>query len=214
MQPTTHARLPLTMLEAVRDRDMPEDLEAELVPELRNKRFGLSDTVYTQIHRYKEAERRGQRVSHDEALGIARLLGRRQDAEAIFRAAGRRIAQQSYAETSEYKRNLARVFPNILGRPIALSLARKMAKRYFSGEVKRAGGGVVLYVSNSPTVDGALNSVGCTYYESALRELFDLLGVGGGSIEHVRCSQRSEGACEWRADWGAGKTPEPRSPNP
>ena len=35
--------------------------DAELVPELRNKRLGLSDTVYAQIQRYNEAARRHQR---------------------------------------------------------------------------------------------------------------------------------------------------------
>ena len=46
------ALLPLSLLEAVRDVDTPSDqLETEFVDELRNKRFGLSDTVYAQIKR-------------------------------------------------------------------------------------------------------------------------------------------------------------------
>ena len=62
MLATVDALLPLSLLEAVRDVDTPEGvLEAEFVDELRNKRFGLSDTVYTQIKRYTEAVRRNQR---------------------------------------------------------------------------------------------------------------------------------------------------------
>ena len=55
MSPTVDARLPLSFLEAVRDIDSPDgDAEAEFVQELRNKRLGLSETVYQQIRRYVE----------------------------------------------------------------------------------------------------------------------------------------------------------------
>jgi hypothetical protein len=45
------ARLPLALLEAVRAIDTPEtELDAELVHELRNKRFGLSDPALQRGH--------------------------------------------------------------------------------------------------------------------------------------------------------------------
>ena len=94
---TVDALLPLSFLEAVRSVDLPDDdLDAELVPELRNKRLGLSDTVYAQIRRYREAARRHQRAVQDEATGIAKLIGRRPDAEEVFRAAGSYLARQAY----------------------------------------------------------------------------------------------------------------------
>ena len=72
MLATVDALLPLSLLEAVRDVDTPEGvLEAEFVDELRNKRFGLSDTVYAQIKRYTEAVRRNQRTAQDEAVALA-----------------------------------------------------------------------------------------------------------------------------------------------
>src|SRR5688500_13543775 len=90
MSPTVDALLPLSFLEAVRHVDSTDvDVEAELVSDLRNKRFGLSDTVYNQIRRFTDAVKRRQRTSHDEAVGLATLIGRRPDAEAVFRAAGR-----------------------------------------------------------------------------------------------------------------------------
>src|SRR5688572_15249356 len=56
------ARLPLALLEAVKAIDTPDaELDAELVHELRNKRLGLSETVYQQIKRYSEAVKRQQR---------------------------------------------------------------------------------------------------------------------------------------------------------
>ena len=72
------ARLPLALLEAVKAIDTPEaELDAELVHELRNKRLGLSETVYHQIRRYNEAVRARQKVTFDEVLALARLIGRR-----------------------------------------------------------------------------------------------------------------------------------------
>ena len=73
MLATVDALLPLSLLEAVRDVDTPEEvLEAEFVDELRNKRLGLSDTVYTQIKRYTEAVRRNQRTAQEEAVALLR----------------------------------------------------------------------------------------------------------------------------------------------
>lgn len=197
--------LPLSLLEAVRTVDLPgEDLETEFVHELRNKRFGLSDTVFAQIKRYTEAVKRGQRPPFDEAAGIARLIGRRPDAEPVFREAGRRMAREAYRTLSPVVRRLTRILPALLARPLALSQMRRVAKRYCGGQVRRVGASVLLAVPESVTVDAAPKLGGCTYYEAMLRELVQLLVGGVGAVEHVRCASRSEGACEWRAEWGRG----------
>ena len=91
---TIHAQVPLSLLEAVRAVDRPDEgHETEYVPELRNKRLGLSDTVLAQIRRYADAVRRGHGIDRDEGAAIARLLSRRPDAEVVFRAAGRHVAR-------------------------------------------------------------------------------------------------------------------------
>src|ERR687890_2154765 len=97
MAANVDALLPPSFLEAVRTVDTPEgDFETEYVPELRNKRLGLSDTVYAQIRRYTDAVKRQQRTPLDEAVALARLIGRRPDAEAVFRSAGRYLAREAY----------------------------------------------------------------------------------------------------------------------
>jgi hypothetical protein len=112
MLATVDALLPLSLLEAVRDVDTPEGvLEAEFVDELRNKRLGLSDTVYTQIKRYTEAVRRNQRTAQEEAVALAKLIGRRPDAEAVLRAAGRFLAREAYMTVSPVTRGILRVAP-------------------------------------------------------------------------------------------------------
>src|SRR5947207_7016097 len=107
MSPTVDALLPLSLLEAVRDVDTPDgEFEAEFVPELRNKRLGLSETVYAQIRRYADSVRRSQRAAADEAVALAKLIGRRPDAEAVFRSAGRFLAGEAYRTISPVVRRL------------------------------------------------------------------------------------------------------------
>lgn len=201
MLATVDALLPLSLLEAVRDVDTPGDLDSEFVDELRNKRLGLSDTVYLQIKRYADAVRKKQRTAQDESAGLARLIGRRPDAEAVFRAAGRYLARASYLTINPVTRRLLRLLPSVIARPIALRRSRAIAARYANGAVRRVGGHVLLDVPRSVTLSTAPGSIGCSFYEAMLRELLRLLIGSVGSVDHVRCAGRGEGTCEWRADW-------------
>lgn len=202
MSATVDALLPLSFLEAVRHVDAPEeDVDAELVSDLRNKRLGLSDTVYMQIRRFTDAVKRRQRTSHDEAVGLARLIGRRPDAEAVFRAAGRYLAREAYQSISPFTRRLLLILPSLFTRPMTLRHARRLAARYFNGRVSRIGASIYLEVARSVTIDTAPRSVGCTYYEAGLKELLRLMVNSVGGVEHVRCGTRGEGTCTWRAEW-------------
>jgi predicted hydrocarbon binding protein len=208
MLATVDALLPLSLLEAVRDVDTPRDadvpeelLETEFVEELRNKRLGLSDTVYTQIKRYTEAVRRNQRTAQDEAIALARLIGRRPDAEAVLRAAGRFLAREAYMTVSPVTRGLLRFMPSLVSRPMALRKVRAMSRRYLNGNVRRVGTSVLLEIPRSITVGVAAGGAGCAFYEATLRELLRLLVGTTGAVEHTRCEGRGEGSCEWRADW-------------
>ncbi len=202
MSATVDALLPLSLLEAVRSVDAPaDDLDAEWVPELRNKRLGLSDTVYAQIRRYGDSVKRRQRTVHDEAVGLAKLIGRRPDAEAVFRAAGRYLARESYLTISAPTRKMIVLLPSLFARPIAFRQVRRIAERYLNGAVNRVGTSLLLAVENPVTLDSAPRGIGCAYYEAMLRELLRLVSMSGGAVEHVRCAGRDEGACEWRAEW-------------
>jgi bacteriochlorophyll 4-vinyl reductase len=206
MTATVDPLVPLSLLDAVRTVDLPdEELETEFVEELRTKRFGLSDTVFAQIRRYNEAIKRGQRPTAEEATAIARLIGRRPDAEAVFREAGRALAKQTYARIAAPTRRLLHLLPTLFARPLALRQIRRVADRYLSGAVKRVGGTIHLEVRDSVTRDTAPKLAGCTFYESVLRELMQQLVDGVGAVEHVRCASRGEGSCEWRAQWRAAR---------
>jgi len=202
MLATVDALLPLSLLEAVRNVDTPNDsLETEFVDELRNKRLGLSDTIYVQIKRHTEAVRKHQRIGQDEAVALARLIGRRPDAEEVFRAAGRYMAREAYRTISPLTRKLMRLLPGALARPLAFRHARKITARYLSGNVRRVGSFLLLDVPRSVTLGSGPGASGCAYYESSMREMLRLLVGSIGPVEHTRCNGRSEGTCEWRADW-------------
>lgn len=206
MSATVDPLVPLALLEAVRTVDLPEEeLETEFFEELRIKRFGLSDTVHAQIRRYQEAVKRGQRPSEEEAAGIARLIGRRPDAEAVFREAGRNLARRTYQRVPALTRRLTHLLPALFARPMALGQIRRIGERYLGGEVRRVGASVHFDVKASVTLDAAPRQAGCTFYEAALRELMQRLVDGVGTVEHVRCASRGEGTCEWRAQWGAAR---------
>src|SRR5438477_9222108 len=115
MSPTVDSLLPLSFLEAVRNVDTPDDdPDTELVAELRNKRLGLSDTVYAQIRRYHDALKRSQPIPAIEATALSRLIGRRTDAEAVFQNAGRIFAAKAYEKIPGVTRRLTHVLPAFL----------------------------------------------------------------------------------------------------
>lgn len=201
---TVHARVPMSLLAAIRDVDSPEsggELDTEYVQELRNKRLGLSDTVYAQIRRYSDAAQRSQAIAVHEAKGLSTLIARRPDAGAIFRSAGKSLAREIYKTISPTLRKTILILPGLFARPLALGQIRKIAKKYFDAEIQRTGAFLLLTISESVTAENAPKGVGCLYYESALRELLHLLIGGSGAVDHVRCVTRGDTECEWRADW-------------
>ena len=196
------ARLPLALLEAVKAIDTPEaDLDAELVHELRNKPLGLSDTVYHQIKRYSDAVKRQQRVPFGDVLALARLIGRRPDADLAFREAGRRWARSVHETFGVAARGAALSMPSLVGRPIALRLLRRMAKRFLDGQLIRQGSTLLLEIPQPVSADSAPRSAGCGLYEAAFREALQLLAGADGAVEHVMCRSRGDARCQWRTEW-------------
>ncbi len=196
------ARLPLALLEAVKAIDTPAaELDADFVHELRNKRLGLSETVLQQIRRYNDAVRAGQRVSFDDVLALARLIGRRPDADLAFREAGRRWARAFVDTVSGPRRGAARTLPALLARPIALGALRRLARRYMEGTLVRQGSTLLLEVGSPVSADAAPRGAGCGLYEAAFRESLLVLADADGAVDHVMCRARGDSRCQWRAEW-------------
>jgi len=211
MPPPVNARIPLSLLEAIRRIDTPEgEPDTEYVQELRNKRLGLSDTVCLQIRRYADAVKRGQKIPHAEVSGLGTLIGRRPDAGELFVSAGGILAQEVYKSISPTRRKIIGVIPGPAARILAVRQLKAIAGRFFGGTVKRTGSSLTLRIPDSVTVHSPAKSVGCVFYESALRELMRLLVNAAGLVEHPLCSARGDAICEWHAEW---RTPAP-TPTP
>ena len=167
MPGTVNAIVPLSLLEAVRSVDIPEggDEEVEYVQEHRNKRLGLSDTVIAQIRRYKDALKRNQQIPIHEASGIARLIGRRPDAEGIFTRAGTIVANRMYQMISSTTRQIIHLLPGFLARPLAFRQVKRAGEKYLGAKVRRVGASIVLGVTESVTYGTAPKAIGCLYYE-------------------------------------------------
>ena len=139
------------------------------------------------------------------AARIARLIGRRSDAEGIFTRAGTIFANRVYEMISGTTRQIIHLLPGFLARPLAFRQVKKAGEKYLGASVRRVGASIVLSVKESVTYETAPRGIGCLYYESALREMLKLLVNGGGMIDHVHCRERGEDTCEWRAEWRAVK---------
>jgi len=204
-------QVPLSLLEAVRTVDRPDEgHETEYVPELRNKRLGLSETVFAQIRRYSDAVKRSTRIDREEAAAIARLLARRPDAEVVFRTAGRHVARASFGTLSPVTRGVLVSFPALITRPIALRRLRHLGDRFLGASVKRVGGFVFLSVADAVVADNEDGDVGATFYEAALREYVALLLGGTGAVDLTRPGRSAEDY-EWRAEWRAAPPSERRA---
>lgn len=196
------ARLPLALLEAVKAIDTPAaELDADFVHELRNKRLGLSETVLLQIRRYGDAVRARQRVGFDEVLALARLIGRRPDADLAFREAGRRWARALVDGVNGARRGAARTLPSLVARPIALGILKRLARRHMDGTLSRQGSTLLLEIAAPVSADAGARGVGCGLYEAAFREALLLLANADGAVDHVMCRSRGDARCQWRTDW-------------
>lgn len=176
--PLVNPLAPLSLLESVRAADRPEGVEeAEYVPELLNKRLGTTDTIYAQIRRYSEAVRRSHPVSRDEVVALARLIGRRPDARAIFAAAGVTAARAAYERLSGTMRALVRILPRFAARPLARRQARKLLRRYFGVTTRRVGQTLEIDIPRAAPLASPGGDVGGAFYDAALHELLSLLGL-------------------------------------
>lgn len=175
--------------------------EAEYVGELRSKRLGLSETVNAQIRRYSDCVRQKQRLEIGDVSAIARLIGRRPDAEQVFRGGGEYLAKRIYDDIPAITRWVAGSLPATVSRPVALRAMQRLAVRYYNGSIERVGSFVTLAVPESATAGTATREVGCTFYEASFAAILQRLASDVGRIEHIHCVTRGDEVCQWRADW-------------
>jgi bacteriochlorophyll 4-vinyl reductase len=190
---------PLLLLETMRDMDRPEEyLEGEDVALSMPRRLGLSDVIYTQIHRFKEEMKRKRPQTPAVVMDLVRLVIRRPDADEIFDEAGRRVAKHFWLQRSGAFRRMVRFLPPGL----AQRSARKAADRLF----RQLAGDAVFSVTRKPIglrMTGTLTAradpggAACAFYNGALSELMTEYTGRRHSAKHSACEARGGAACEW-----------------
>lgn len=197
--PSITPLFPLLLLETMRDMDRPEEvLEGEDLAASMPRRLGLSDVVFTQIHRFREEVRRKRLQTPATVADLIRLVIRRPDADEIFLEAGRRLAERAWTERSAAVRRMTRLLPA----GVKLRTARRAAERLF----RQVAGAGSLRVDRRPlrvriegpiTVHADPGGAACAFYSGVLAETMSRYTGRRHAPEHARCMARGADACEW-----------------
>ena len=198
------ADLPLAILESVRTHDRPaEVLEDEDLTASLPRRLGLTGVVDNQIHRYRLARKRRERIGYAEVGDLLRLVLRRPDSEPILREAGHAIARH-HGRKPLYR--LAAV-----GRLLPGSVSLRIAKRILRRLLHRIGGGVPIRVIRTPfrvemndPVTARVDrwGVACILYSAAIEESVRETTGKKPSVEHTACQSRGDEQCVWEVQPG------------
>lgn len=190
--------LPLALLETVRSRDLPpEILEGEDLPASLPRRLGLSDVVARQIQRYRDAQRRGERIDAQEVADLMRLILRRPDSGELLRDTGRELARRQYGRLTLVTRAALRIMPRRLVHGALRRAARRLLRPLAGAlEVEDAGAPLLARI-RSPLTAMDESGTACELFSGALEELASLYLRTPVRVEHARCEVRGDATCEW-----------------
>jgi predicted hydrocarbon binding protein len=193
------ADLPLAILESVRHHDRPaEVLEDEDLSISLPRRLGLTGVVDSQIHRYRDAQRRRERVSAAQVADLLRLVLRRPDSEPILREAGYAIARDHIGKRISRLAAIGRFLPN--------GLRMRIARRSLRRLLRRIGGGVPVRITRSPfriEMDGPVTArvdrwaIACILYSAAIEHAVHHVTGKTWHVEHDSCEARGDSMCTW-----------------
>jgi hypothetical protein len=193
------ADLPLAVLESVRQHDRPtEILEDEDLAVSLPRRLGLTGVVDSQIHRYRVAQKRRERIPGDQVADLLRLVLRRPDSEAILREAGYELARRHNAKLI-YR-------PLAVGRFLPTAFKLRLAERSLRRLLRRLGGGATLRVSRAPfqvELNGATTArvdrwaVACVLYAAAIEQTVQHTTGTTPHVDHTECEARGNPRCLW-----------------
>ena len=193
------ADLPLAILESVRQHDRPtEVLEDEDLTASLPRRLGLTGVVESQIHRYRLARKRRERIPSADVTDLLRLVLRRPDSEAILREAGRDLARHQGRNLLYRVATAARLLPD--------SVSTRLAKRALQRVMRRIGGGAPIRVTRDPirveandlvTARADEYGVACVLYAAAIEEAVQHAMGRRPTVSHVTCEARGQDVCAW-----------------
>jgi predicted hydrocarbon binding protein len=192
---------PLILLETMRDMDRPEEyLEGEDVAISMPRRLGLSDVIYTQIHRFREEVKRRRPQSPEVVADLIRLVIRRPDADEIFEEAGRRVARHFWSERAGAYRTAVRWMPPFLSQRAARKASRRLFRQLAAdGRMSLTTRPPGVRIQHSLTSHADPGGAACAFYGGVLSELMGQYLGRKHASRHPVCEARGGDACEWQA---------------
>ncbi len=201
--PSVSPVFPLLLLRTMRDRDRPEEvLEDEDITLSLPRRFGLSEVVRVQIHRFEGEARHKRPQLPSQVEDLVKLVIKRPDAEEIFAEAGRRVARVFWEDRSTGARRMIHLMP----RALALFAAQRAGKRMFRELTGRARFKIgrrplTLRIEHPLTVRADPSGTACAFYSGAFGELIGLYTKRSYVVLHGDCQARtSDPTCIWLAE--------------
>lgn len=197
--PSVTPLFPLLLLETLRDMDRPDEvLEGEDLSISMPRRLGLSDVVFTQIHRFREEVRRKRLQSPATVADLIRLVIRRPDADEIFVEAGRRLAAHGWNARSATARRMTGWLPARLRQHAARQAAARLLRQAAGeGKVRVEKRPLSLCIDRPLTVQADPGGAACLFYAGVLAETLSRYTGRPHTPQHPHCVARGGGRCEW-----------------
>ncbi|MEE9206873.1 MAG: hypothetical protein V3U67_00665 [Gemmatimonadota bacterium] len=188
----------LAILESLRVTDTPsETIDDEEFTQSLPRRLGLSEVIDTQIRRYTSMRDSGYTLEVGELNDLLRLIGRRPDAEAVFAAAGTRLARQHFDDQFALTRVGRRLFPAQVRERFMLRSAGRIARAVSpSSAVSTSRSPPELAVEDCVLSEVA-NGLACSMLTAAMQECLERYEKDGGLVQHESCKGRGSEACTW-----------------
>lgn len=192
----------VVLLEALRSTDTPpETLEAEDFSQSLPRRLGLSGVIERQIEQYSRLQDEGDGLSPSAAEDLFRLISRREDAEAVFRRAGRDLAHRDLEDRGLGSKAIAWTGPAALTRWLALRSASQLARRVNpSASVRTERDPPSLIVEGSLPARACDGADGCEVLSQALETFLGAYAGSESPAVHPLCESRGDSACVFRLD--------------
>lgn len=193
--------LPLAILESVRHHDRPmEVLEDEDLTASLPRRLGLTGVVESQIHRYRIARKRRERVSAEDVADLLRLVMRRPDCEPILREAGHDLARHHHRKILYRLSALARGLPEGIGSWVAQRSVNALMRRIGGPGFRTRrhpfrveGHGVVTALADP-------HGVACVLYAAAVEEAYHQATGRRPAVTHPECEAKGGERCLWTVE--------------
>lgn len=198
-----HPRLALTLLETIRDQDLPREvLESEDPTVTLPRRLGLSDVVEQQIRRFREEVRKRRRISDEELADLIRLVIRRPDAEDVFFLVGEALSSGSASR-------FQKVLPETLGFVLARRRMRRRLKSLFGRPVGGFASGSFVFEGRAlPFIQSDPGGDACAIVTGLAQAIVERYVGEEPLVVHVACQARGDDVCRWKAASGEERSRE------